>query len=393
MRKFFFQAVTPEGKQISGFVNEASIEDARKKLKSGGLSILTLEEPQNDIPVQNSGLKVFEFEAINAQKNKFRGTIEGADLYSTYKKLTVSYELEVKYVIDTALPPSQKEAQKAAGIDKEMKDRLKIEIKMEDKKKKKKKHAPPKHEVAKAVESNEKERKFIMEKIDSILSEVVPLLEENSEYIDTHKKREIEERINLLLRLKHSNSTEHLKSLTKRLLTQISSDEIFLQGSNIPEELKEEIERRKRRFQSIGSRFDKAISKGLIDIQVQFAKIDTTRIQDTVKEIRIIEQFINIFYLCFSFLFVFNFSFLGWAYFQKNTEISSDKFNYFFHSPLLWYIWGFSLIMLLSFYFFRFQAIPKTWTYKLQVVGSTLAALFIYTIQFPFIFTWTNSYI
>ncbi len=395
MRKYFFQAVTQEGKQISGFVSAPSLDEARDKLKAGGLSILTLEEPKEDLTGKLvAGLKSFEFEATNSARKKIRGTIEAEDRYAAYKKLRLEYELEVDYIADMTLPPSKKEAEKAKGIEQDLVERLKIEVKIAEKKESKKKKGKKKKEenttdeIQEAVEANEKERQFMMEKIDAVLSEVIPLLEENAEYIDTNKKRQIEERINLLMRLKHSNSVAHLKSLTKRILDQITNDEIFLQDSNIPPDLQEEIDRRKTAFQSVGRKFDKAISKGLVDLQVQLAKIDTQGLKDTVTEIRLIEQLINIFYLTFSCLFLYFVGFLIFNLGRGLMEISVSQSNFYLTSPLIWYAWGFSLILIVSFYFFRFSPQVKNWRDKIIVLASTALALFLYTVQFPVIFYW-----
>lgn len=392
MRKYFFQAVTKEGKQISGFVSSPSLDEAREKLKAGGLSILTLEEPKEDNTGKLVvGLKSFEFEATNKDHKKIRGTIEAEDRYASYKKLSLEYALEVDYIVDMSLPPSKKEAEKARGVDKSMVDRLQIEIKIAEKKEKKKKGGKKdlnNNEIQDAVEANEKERQFMMEKIDAVLSEVIPLLEENAEYIDSAKKRQIEERINLLMRLKHSNSVAHLKSLTKRILEQITTDEIFLQDTNIPPDLQEEIERRKNNFQSVGRKFDKAISKGLIDIQVQLARIDTKSIKETVSEIRLVEQLINIFYLMFVCLFIYCMGFLIFNLARGLLDVAVDQSEFYLNSNLIWYFGGFSFIWIISFYFFRFSPDINTWRDRTMVLGGTALALFLYTVQFPVIFYW-----
>lgn len=388
MHKYFFQAVTAEGKQISGYVSAGSIEEARDKLKAGGLSILTLEQPTEMDDTMEQGMRVYEFEATNTQHKTVKGTIEAVELYEAYKKLRLEYKLEVTYLVDSASAPTVKEKIKTEGIAPEHEERLKIEVKILKKKEKKKKHGTNANEVQEAVDANEQERQFIVEKIDAVLTEVVPLLEENSEFIDAHKKREIEERISLLMRLKHSNSVAHLRSLTQRLLEQISSDEIFLKDANIPSELQDEMNRRRSQFQDIGTSFDKAISKGLIDLQLQLAKIDTGAFKDSVKDLKPIEKVTNVFYLVFCFLWAFCSVFLLFMYGLNYFEIQVEQTLFFLQSPLLWYVWGLGLLMGCSFYFLRFY--PKTeWFENLVVIGSTAAAIVVYTVQFPILFYWT----
>ena len=389
MRKYFFQAVTAEGKQISGYVSAPSIDEARDKLKAGGLSILTLEQPTEESQVLAQGMHVFEFEALNEQHKAVKGTIEATELYEAFKKLRLEYKLEVEYLADSAAAPTVKQQVREDGLPKELEDRLQIEVKMAEKKEKKKnKHDSSENEVQEAVDANEAERQFMVEKIDAVLAEIVPLLEENAEYIDAHKKREIEERINLVMRLKHSNSVAHLRSLTKRLLEQISSDEIFLKDANIPAELQEEMNRRRNQFQDIGTSFDKAISKGLVDLQVQLAKIDTGAIADTVKDLRPIEKATNVFYLVFGFLMLLCTVFFVFVYALYFFEIQLEQTSFFLQSPLLWYVWGLGVVMSISFYFLRFY--PKQeWYENLVVVSSTVAAIVVYTVQFPILFYWT----
>jgi len=351
--------------------------------------ILTLEQPTEESQVLAQGMHVFEFEALNEQHKAVKGTIEATELYEAFKKLRLEYKLEVEYLADSAAAPTVKQQVREDGLPKELEDRLQIEVKMAEKKEKKKnKHDSSENEVQEAVDANEAERQFMVEKIDAVLAEIVPLLEENAEYIDAHKKREIEERINLVMRLKHSNSVAHLRSLTKRLLEQISSDEIFLKDANIPAELQEEMNRRRNQFQDIGTSFDKAISKGLVDLQVQLAKIDTGAIADTVKDLRPIEKATNVFYLVFGFLMLLCTVFFVFVYALYFFEIQLEQTSFFLQSPLLWYVWGLGVVMSISFYFLRFY--PKQeWYENLVVVSSTVAAIVVYTVQFPILFYWT----
>ncbi len=393
MQKYYFVAVTPEGKQISGYVTAASMEAARDQLKTGGMSILTLEEPK-DFQPRNSGLTVFEFEAVNDLHKTIRGTIEAGDKYAAYKKLRMEYKLDVLFLVNKSLPPSEKEDIKSAGIETELEDKLLVDQKLEERRLKKEKKVDTKEEEAKEmaeiIEANEKQRKFIVEKIDSVLSEVVPLLEENAEYINPNKRREIEERIDLLMRLKHSNSVEHLKSLTQRLLKQISEDEIFLEGANIPEDLKAEIERRRGQFQAVGDKFDKVISKGLVDLQITLGKIDTTELKSVVSEIKIVRQLIDTFYLSFVVLGAICFLFLLSQLVMMLIQGSGGSGHFYVHSPLIWYVFGLCLLMGVSYMGLQVRLIERwPWADPLAKVGLTLLAILVYTVQFPVFFAWT----
>jgi len=390
MHKYFFQAVTAEGKQISGYVSAESIDQARDKLSAGGLSILTLEEPTENSgnDTMEQGMRVYQFEALNKAKKKVQGTIEAIELYEAFKKLRGEYKLDVVYLVDSASAPSVKEKIRTEGLPPELEERMQVELKILKKKEKKKQKGANPDEVQEAVDANEEERQFIVEKIDAVLNEVVPLLEENAEFIDGHKKREIEERISLLMRLKHSNSVAHLRSLTQRLLEQISSDEIFLKDANIPSELQEEMNRRRSQFQAIGANFDKAISKGQIDLQVKLSKLDAGAFADSVKDFKPFEKITNVFYLLFCFLAALCSVFLLFIYALYFFDIQAEQTLFFLTSPLIWYVWGLGVLMMISFYFLRFY--PKQeWFENLVVVGGTLVGFIVYTVQFPIVFYWT----
>ncbi len=389
MRKYFFQAVTPEGKQISGFVDAINLDEARDKLKQSNLSVLTLEEPKGDEMIEHKGI-VFEFSGINSQKKKIRGTIESSNRYAAFRKLSLDYKVDLDYVVEQALPPAQKMVEKTKGIDKDMTIRLDLEKKKIEKDNEKKHKKPDSARALDvAVEENERERKFMSEQIDEVLMDVIPLLEENAEYIDSHKKREIEERINLLLRLKTSNSVSHLKSLTKRLLAQISDDSLFI-SENIPEELEEELARRRERFQTMGGKFSKTISKGLTDIHVQFLKIDSKALKENLEDIKIVTQVVNVFCLSFVWIFLFTSLFLFWTFVQNYFGVSAFKTEYFIYSPLMWYVLGFCTIMSVFFGLFQFTEIIKTWQDKIKSAGWLFLCLLIYTVQFPVIFYWVH---
>lgn len=393
MQKYYFQAVTKEGKQISGYVSAASMDAAKSQLKAGGLSVLTLEEPK-DFQPRGSGLTVFEFEAVNNLHKTIRGTIEAADKYAAYKKLRMEYQLDVLYLVNKSLPPSEKETIKAAGIEKELEEKLLVDIKLEERRLKKTKKTDVKAEEAKEmaeiIEANEKQRVFIVEKIDSVLAEIVPLLEENAEYIDPHKRREIEERIDLVLRLKHSNSIEHLKSLTQRLLKQISEDEIFLEGANIPEDVQLEIARRKGQFQAVGNKFDVAISKGLVDLQLTLSKIDTTEIRSVVSEIRIVKRFIDTIYLSFVVLAGLCAIFLLGNFVLSLFASSDTSYIFYAKSPLIWFVLGLSLLILTSYLGVYVRLIDRWhWADWVAKFGLLLLAILVYTVQFPVLFFWT----
>ncbi len=388
MQKFYFQAVTSEGKQISGYITAESQEKAHQKLKDSKLSVLTLEK--RDIALHKEGVLVFAFEAVNNEHKTIKGTIESPDMYSAYKKLKVNYKFIVNYIIPLGISEEEKERLKKAGIDPEFEKRLNAELKIQAKKSKKSKNrVMDKNELQNILKYHEEEIGFMKEKIDTVLQEVIPLLEENIDYIDPVKYREIEERIDLLSRLKHSNSVDHLKNLTQKLLKELTSDQMFLYDANLPLEVKEEIERRRQQFVGIDEKFSRAIVSGLYELQVKFSEISVDEIKEKIASLKILDRFRGLIFSIFLSLFIICLLFWGFVFFEKFQEINVSRVSFYLSSPLLWYLTVNSAICSLWFYLLGIKYLASV-KRQLITLGIGIIVLLIVLIQFPVFFFWTG---
>ncbi len=388
MQKFYFQAVTAEGKQISGYIKAESEETAHQKLKDSKLSVLTIEK--RDVSVHKEGVSVFSFEGINDQHKVIKGTIESADMYAAYKKLKVNYKFEVNYIIPEGVSAEEKERLIENGIDPEFDKRLALELKVELKKaSKSKKRTIKKDELNSILKYHEEEIGFMRDKIDTVLQEVIPLLEENVEYIDPIKYREIEERIDLLSRLKHSNSVDHLRNLTQKLLDELTSDRMFLNDASLPMEMQEEIERRRQQFVGVNDKFSKAIMTGLLELQVKFSEISVDDIKEKIASLKILNKFRGLILSMFLSLFTVCMLFWLFVFFQKFQGINISKVSFYFSSPLLWYVTSASGLCSLWFFVLGFKVLSSPRN-QLITLGSGALALLVLLIQFPVFFFWTG---
>ena len=57
--------------------------------------------------------------------------------------------------------------------------------------------------------------------IDLVCKEVNDLLEKNKDFIDVKHRKDIEKKIDLLTRLKRSNSISHLQEMTNRIMEEL----------------------------------------------------------------------------------------------------------------------------------------------------------------------------
>jgi len=390
MQKFYFQSVTPEGKQISGYISAMDAGEARQKLKDSKLSILTLEKRNTDVPA-DTNVKVFEFEAENQEKKIVKGSIESPDMYEAFKKLRKNYKFNIHFLVPADLPLEEKERLKKEPINPDFEKRLTIENQNEAKKLKKKhgiRSESDEDETERILKYREEELAFIRNKIDMVLQEIIPLLEENADYIDPFKKREIEERIDLLFRLKHSNAVEHLKHITEKLLKELSSDEMFLSQEGLSPEAVEEIERRREQFMNINDKFSKAITKGIIDLQVKFSDLSIEGLTEAIASFRILEKIRMIFLYFFLSFFVITIGFWIFVASQKILHLNVEKTTFYLHSPFLFYVTSFAIISSIWLFVLGFPRF-NTWKEKIMVLLGGVVVHILFLIQFPVLFFWT----
>jgi hypothetical protein len=222
-----------------------------------------------------------------------------------------------------------------------------------------------------------------------IFQEVTPFLEENSDYIDTNKKREIEDKIDLLSRLKYSNSITHLQNLTKRLLSELSADAIFIDSENLPEDVQEEINRRKGQIKALSSKFGKAIFKGLASIDLSIGDINIVAVKKALSQVKPITRIKDLLFLTFSFISFLLILVLLFA--MLSLLVGSKSAMAFIKSGMIWYILTLSLIMSGAFFVTSFiQSIKNSIQKKLYISGGVFIALLLFTIEFPVLFFWTN---
>lgn len=92
--RFQYTAVNKQGKNLSGVINADSEEKARAKLKTLKLSIVAIEQVEDNNPALTNKFK-YKFEAQNKEDKKVIGTVEAINLLGAFQKLVHEYELTV----------------------------------------------------------------------------------------------------------------------------------------------------------------------------------------------------------------------------------------------------------------------------------------------------------
>jgi len=385
MGKFYFQAVTKNGKTVSGSVISDTESEARTKLAQNGLAILSITKgvPQKD---KNSDVTLFYFKAINQEQKKVHGTIEAVDRYDAYRKLRSEYYFNVLYVVADNLPPGEKQVLKLKGIESELVARYKEET---SKSKHETKKMSRDEKVELIVQLQEQQIGAIRNEISEIIKKVELLLEKNGKYIDKTKNREIKERIDLLARLRQSNSIAHLQNLTRNVLFQLASDALFLEATEIPDETPEEVEKRKKEFQTNIISFQKDFEKSLESIQMNLGNIDSKLLGKQIISMHLPQKIGK--FLFWIFFLLTDIFILFWIFNAFRTIVrlgGEGKVNFYFHSGMFWYFTGVSALISVIFAPLIFSKRSFSWVTQCVIFSTAIFAVFIFSFEFPAICRW-----
>ncbi len=385
MKKFYFQAVTRNGKTISGSVVADSEPEARTKLAQNGLAILSITN-KTLTKDKATNVNLYYFKAINQEQKKVHGTIEASSDYDAYQKLRSEYHFNVLYVMSDNIPSGEKQVLKLKGIDESF-------VKKFNEEKKNKKQDEEKmsrdEKVELIVQLKEQQIGVMRNEISEILKNIEILLEKNKKYIDKTKNREIKERIDLLSRLKQSNSIIHLQNLTKDILTHLNADAFFLETINNEEDL-EEILKKKKVFQTSVNLSQKKLEKSIENVQVNLGTINSKVLQKQIIEMKLPQKIGEfsfwIFFLLANVLSIF------WIFniFRKIIVSTNEpKIDFYFNSGIFWYFTGISFLVSLVFSPLIFSKKQLKLSTKCAIFSTAIISIFIFSFEFPAIFKWT----
>lgn len=387
MQKFYFEAVSSEGKKLTGTISANSQDEAHSKLKNGGMAVLSLKE-YDESSVAAQGLKTFEFQAYNPQKKLVKGNIQAPDDFSAYKRLKDDYGFEVLSLVDATLPEAEKEILRQKGLNPDLDKKYNLQNKKAAAKEKKK--TSPEEEIKLAVESHKREIEFMHAQIDEILTEIIPLVQTSMDVLNPVYRRQIEERINLLSRLRHSNSVDHLRNLTRKLIDTLRDDAIFIQEELASPEQKEKIQEHKKQFQMFSSKYEVNIAQGLEQIQLQIANIDPTALSHDLSKLEITTKIANPIYMMF--VTLFGSMTLYWMVLSilNFLNINEAKTQFILSSNLLWFTTGVSCIVTFVYYYPLVVRRKMGGIEGLFYLMGCLFLVAIFTLQFPVIFHWVR---
>lgn len=225
--RFKYTSTNAEGKQLTGVINAPSEEAARTELNKLGFSILEIKEAaETDQPQE--GLQKFEFEAIDKNGKKIKGSIPAKEPLFAYKRLIEEYSFAVHYLAPENASEAEKAQLKQSGT-----QALQTEYELE---KQKQTEKAAEH----AIETPEflEEKKRVDAEVDLIVEKIKTILSQYEGKISPDKKSEIEGYMDKLLRIKSSNNLEYIKNTGVELLQKIQEEELFLSSQEHESERK-----------------------------------------------------------------------------------------------------------------------------------------------------------
>ena len=385
-QKYHFQAVDKDGRNMGGTILAESEEAARNKLSNSGFAVLNLEiynpeHSDDEVAAEENSNPVFDFDAKTPEQKVVSGTIDGEDLYDAYKKLRTEYKFEILFLAPHGTPLAERLQLKEQGIDHSLEERFQEELKQ----------SPSEKEAAteENVVENAKELEFVHKKLDEAMSSVSDLLQKNAKYLKPKKKKEIEERLNLLARLRQSNAVEHLQQLTERLLSDISDDALFLESENMSEEDLVAMEASKSEMIQFSKTFGDAMNKGLSELQSFLSNVDFAGV-DVREQILHIHPLRKIASLCFFTSVVIFFlcgGTLGLAFF-KQLFASSAWSAFYLGSGVLWYFFVLMLILSACFGLGLYSQVFSEAPQKITLASVGLALVLFVSLEFPVLIFW-----
>lgn len=217
MSIFKYQVTNSTGKNLNGTVEAPNEEIARTELNNMGFSIISLEHT-NEIPKGNKDMKKFVFESIDKNSKLISGTIPAKDKEDAYTKLKEGYDFNVTAIWEEDASENEIEEARKEGLEKH-------NIQLVENEKAQTREQQNKQKEQQTV-------RFIQNKIEEVLKKVNELLKRYSADFDPATQKEIDKKIDKILRIKNSTNLDYILKTAEDLLLTIKkqSDQLKEKG-------------------------------------------------------------------------------------------------------------------------------------------------------------------
>jgi len=226
MAIFKYTVANKEGKKLSGTVEAPDENIARTELNNLGFSILLLQETK-EAPKVNPNLTKFVFEALDKNQKIIKGTIPAKTEEEARQKLKTQYKVKIKTIWrENASEAEIYEAKQRAHI---INNKPQIQENTVEK-------------DTNHIDKSQQKENFTRVKIEETLKQAKEILAKFEEYIEESQKKEINEKISKLLRIRNSKNIEYIITNAKELAKLIESQDSQLKKT-ATEEIKFKLKR------------------------------------------------------------------------------------------------------------------------------------------------------
>lgn len=245
--RYSYIALNQEHQKLTGSVSAENEAEARDKLHSLGLSIISLsktdlkeEEEEQEItetPTEEQQ-KAFVFHVLDQKGNETQGTIEAKNRHTAYYRLASEYNFKIISLCDESIPSDFREEKGKEGLE-ELHRMAEEEFGTLQKKEEKKEKQ--KQSITQSEEFIEM-KKELVENVEEIVEQAKMVLERFQDDLVGEEVRAIKTKIDHLMRLRLSNNLQYIQDLADELLEQVDVTLRRHAEKNPEEEDREEIE-------------------------------------------------------------------------------------------------------------------------------------------------------
>lgn len=211
--KFSYTIVNKEGKKLTGTIDGDTENAARDELNKLGFPVLDMLVINAETAEEILGkTNKFEFEAIEKSGRKIIGNIAGENRFEAFKRLIKEYHFTVEKIWEASAALDIQEEQKNLGVI-DLYTLLKKESSAEK---------PDENVIAMQKEQEEKE-KYVQKHIGELLEKAAIFIEKDGGKMNPEEKKEVQGKIDRLIRLKNSSNIGYIRHLGEELLMRLET--------------------------------------------------------------------------------------------------------------------------------------------------------------------------
>lgn len=224
--KFSYIALNEDRQKLTGILSAESESEARKKLHTLGLSIISLEIAPEDAAdtidmekrAQKQNIASFVFHVRDKRGNETHGIIDAVDKKTAYYRLISEYNFQVLSLCDASVPEAQQEEEGKKGLE-ELHEEVQIEYNLTEEEEEQEEQEQSITQTEDFIEI----KKELVLQVEEVVSQAQMLLKKFEKDLTGDEVRNIQTKIDHLMRLRLSNNLKYIQDLADELLIEVDN--------------------------------------------------------------------------------------------------------------------------------------------------------------------------